>query len=161
MAEYCGEFYILNTFQLLNWTERLIRAYSRDVRHSFRGFGYCQVKVFKFLSSKVRKETLPIIMLATVLTKRNRCNFWQEFFLVPHFASIQLTTSQTCYVGHTIFGDKLSDMCVPWQVVMEHISERYKVSLSWKTEKFSWTKEVRFMQGSKCRHLLFNLLLKK
>jgi len=25
------------------------------------------------------------IMLATVLTKRNRCNFWQEFLLVPHF----------------------------------------------------------------------------
>jgi len=26
-----------------------------------------------------------VIMLATVLTKRNRCNFWQEFLLVPYF----------------------------------------------------------------------------
>jgi len=25
-----------------------------------------------------------------------------------------------------IIGGKLSGMCVPWQVVMEHISERYK-----------------------------------
>ena len=50
-------------------------AYFRDVSHRFRGFGYVQVKVCKFLSRKATKETLPITMLAVVLTKWSRCNF--------------------------------------------------------------------------------------
>lgn len=68
------------------------------------------------------------IIVATVLTGTDVI-FDRNSSLSLIFASIYLTTSQTCYVGHTVFGDKLSDMCVPWQVVMEHISERYKNSL--------------------------------